>query len=148
MSRARGRTGVSFDSLNICVEIILDPYLTWSIVISLHDVPGVGVVSSSGECNYPDFSLFIPAVFFRCPRKLCRRQSIHSCFLCDYIIHYLSPGLHVSTSIGHRQVPRLFVYLTCNVNIVFWLVFYSVTNSELYNHIKNSYVLTASYRAS
>ena len=30
-------------------------------------------------------------------------------FLCDYIIHYLSPGLHVSTPIGHHQAPRLFV---------------------------------------
>jgi len=59
--------------------------------------------------NYT-LSLFCRFVLcYSCSRKLCRRQSIHSCFLCDYIIHYLSPGLHVSTSIGHHQVPQLFV---------------------------------------
>jgi len=43
--------------------------------------------------NYLTFSLFIPAVFLKCTRKLWRRQSIHSCFLCNYIFTFVAcPG--------------------------------------------------------
>jgi len=39
----------SFEFVDIFVKIILGPYLTWSIVIGLHDVSGFSVVSSSYE---------------------------------------------------------------------------------------------------
>ena len=51
-------------------------YLTLSTIIQCMKHEWI----SSLKLAIAFFSLFIPAVFFRCSRKLCRRQSIHSCF--------------------------------------------------------------------
>ena len=48
----KDRTALLLQQFGFCEHLCRD--YSRSVVIGLHDVSGVGVVSSSGECNYPD----------------------------------------------------------------------------------------------
>jgi len=62
------------------------------------------------------FSLFILAVFFKCFRKFCRMQSIHSQSLLYVYIYYMLHGRHVSASLFWAIFRSIGCFAPCNAS--------------------------------
>jgi hypothetical protein len=84
--------------------------------------------------NYPEENIQHNKLLFRLYngvfRKLCVVQSIHSYSLCVsvyFILCHLDYMFRPLYNLGHHQVPRLFVLLTCKANYLLCLVFHFVT---------------------